>query len=146
MRTTLAIALALIASPALAQSQSNSPSAPRTPLAHDRGYDKPDPRTDAINAPIRPRVAAANNAVAAASANQIATNAKDEAQYAADMAAYRTELAAHDATLAADAAFAARQERAYADAMTAWRIQVNDCRRGVRAACEAPTPRPADYW
>jgi len=39
----------------------------------------------------------------------------------------------------------ARQERAYADAMADWRLQVIACTQGKTAACTAPTPNPEDY-
>lgn len=135
-----------IAAPALAQttSPSESPDAPRTPLPYDRGYDKPSARTDAINESSRADVAAANNDVAAASAAQPA--GVDQARYEADLVEYRAALAGRDRAIAVDAAVVAKQERAYADAMTAWRIQVADCRRGITAACRAPTPRPADFY
>ena len=152
MRIPALILAALVAVPAVAQTapQSNSPDAPRTPLPYDRGYDKPSARTDAINAAERPALNAANNAVLEATtardAAQLDQQSSDVARYDADMVAYRAALRAHDRAVAADEVFAARQERAYADAMRAWRIQVADCDAGVRAACRAPSPRPADYW
>ncbi len=148
-------ALAINVPAAFAQTQtapaaSESPDAPRTPLDHDRGYDKPSARTEAINASSRDQVAAANNEIKDATASQptavVGVAPADQARHDADMAEYRAALRAHSATMADDAAFAARQERAYADAMTAWRIQAVDCRRGVAAACRAPTPRPVDFW
>jgi len=30
--------------------------------------------------------------------------------------------------------------------MAAWRLQVEDCRRGRTRACNAPTPQPADFY
>ena len=148
----LLTAALVVAGPAVAQTQtappSESPDAPRTPLPYDRGYDKPSPRTEAINRASRADVAAANNDIAAASAAQptVGVRIEDQARYEADMAEYRAALRANDRTAAIDAAVAAKQERAYADAMTAWRIQVQDCRRGINAACRAPTPRPGDFY
>lgn len=40
----------------------------------------------------------------------------------------------------------ARQEMAYANAMSAWRHQVSACHRGNRRACNAHTPRVADFY
>ena len=70
---------------------------------------------------------------------------QDQAAYEADMAAWRENAARAEATNALNADLAERQQRAYADAMRAWRIQVIDCNRGIIAACRAPTPRPGDF-
>lgn len=103
------------------------------------------PGQDQATPPRGQSVAAANAEAHARSEDQIAvvdtTNARAEDVYARDMATYRTERR----IAAADARLYARQQRAYADAMAAWRLQVEDCRRGRRAACEAPTPDPADF-
>ena len=40
----------------------------------------------------------------------------------------------------------ARREMAYANAMAAWRRQVSACHRGNRRACNAPSPRVADFY
>nr|MBA3897178.1 hypothetical protein [Sphingomonadaceae bacterium] len=120
------------------------------PLPADRGYDKDSPRTEAINAPNRGEVAAANAAGGAqANANAAAdtrANANAQVAYDYDMANYVTALRAHDQAAVADARHYDRQQRAYADAMRAWRIQVYDCSRGITAACRAPTPDPAAFW
>jgi hypothetical protein len=154
MRAHAILIAALLATPALAQTApqttapSENPDAPRAPLPTDRGYDKPSARTEAINAASRPAVRETNEAVRTATADQpvLSVAPADQARYDADMAEYRAALREHDARMADDAAYSARQERAYADAMTAWRIQSNDCKRGITAACRAPTPRPADFW
>jgi hypothetical protein len=70
---------------------------------------------------------------------------EDQAAYDYDMEVYRAEVRATNRLAQSNAELAARQERAYADAMRAWRIQVADCRRGIIAACRAPTPRPGDF-
>ena len=118
---------------------------PRAPLPYDRGYDLDTPRTRAINDAERPAVEAANSEALAEAAAQTAREANGSAQYARDLAAYNAELRGRDQTIAADDAYYARQRRAYADAMADWRMQVEDCRRGIRAACNAPTPDPANY-
>lgn len=40
----------------------------------------------------------------------------------------------------------ARQQMAYANAMAAWRRQVRACHNGNRRACNARSPRVADYY
>lgn len=40
----------------------------------------------------------------------------------------------------------ARREMAYANAMAAWRRQVSACKGGNRRACNAPSPRVADFY
>lgn len=146
MKLTLVLAGAMLAAaPALAQSA--DPASPRTPLPADRGYDKPDPRTDAINAPNRAELAATNNAAnVASSAATAASQANVQAAYDYDMANYLDALRAHDARAARDRAHYEHQQRAYADAMRVWRTQVYDCNRGIIAACRAPTPNPAAFW
>ncbi|MBS0284948.1 MAG: hypothetical protein JSS15_11065 [Proteobacteria bacterium] len=136
--------------PAVAQeTPPQDPNAPRAPLPYDRGYDKDSPRTEAIDAAGRPGVDAANRAVLDQSNAQAAVQADvqqaDAAQYQADVAAYRRAMRAHHRRIARQDARYARQERAYADAMAAWRLQVAACKRGNNAACNAPTPDPADY-
>lgn len=143
-------ALAAI-TPAAAQTnvQAQDPNAPHAPLPYDRGYDKDSPRTEAIDAAGRPAVNAANRAALADSSSQAAAQADvqaaESAQYGADVAAYRQAMRAHHREIARDEARYARQERAYADAMVDWRRQVYACKHGSNAACNAPTPNPADY-
>ncbi len=69
----------------------------------------------------------------------------DQAVYEEDMENWRAEVRAINRANTYSADLYARQQRAYADAMRAWRIQVDDCRRGIGAACRAPTPRPGDF-
>lgn len=150
MIRTAMLAAALMSSAALAQTQSADPGTPRTPLPIDRGYDKPQARTEAINAPNRAEVAATNNAAAAVATDRAdsvnAANASAQAAYDYDMSVYVDRLRARDAKAVANEATYAKNQRAYADAMRAWRIQVYDCNRGVIAACRAPTPEPAAFW
>ncbi|WP_235532786.1 hypothetical protein [Sphingomonas sp. Leaf412] len=145
MRNMLAaMAVMIVASPLAAQ-QSADPNAPRTPLPYDRGYDKDQPRTRAINDAERPEVQEANDIALAqsrtVSAPTVAGNAANEARYAADVAAYRVMLRQHRRDVRAYA----RQEGAYAQAMADWRAQVDACDRGNRRACDAPTPDPMNY-
>lgn len=142
-KAILATALIAIAVPVAAQSA--DPIAPRAPLPYDRGYDKDQPRTRAINDAERPEVQEANDlALAQArtlSAPTVMGNAANEARYEADVAAYRNMLRQHRR----DARAYARQERAYAAAMADWRAQVDACDRGSRTACNLPTPDPMNY-
>lgn len=143
-------AFAVIA-PATAQTSApaQDPNAPHAPLPYDRGYDKDSPRTEAIDAAGRPAVDAANRTALNESTAQTTAQADaqqaDAAQYAADVEAYRRAMRAHHRQIARDDARYARQERAYADAMVDWRRQVYACKHGSNAACNAPTPNPADY-
>lgn len=134
------------AAPVIAQdTQSQDPNAPHTPLPYDRGYDKDSPRTEAIDAQSRPAVQAANRAALAGATAQSAVHEADSAQYQADLAAYRQAMIAHHREVVRDRIRYARQERAYADAMADWRLQVIACKQGKTAACNAPTPNPEDY-
>ena len=94
--------------------------------------------------------AAANDRVAAqARARQGAVaqdNADAQAAYRRDMAAYDQSLRDHHRAVRRGQRRYQHQQRAYADAMAAWRRQVHACRHGSRRACNAPAPRPADYW
>lgn len=92
------------------------------------------------------RVAAANNAVVDQSTTRLVVDADAQAAYEQDMAAYRDALRARHHDAVADARLYDHQQRAYADAMVAWRIQVAACHRGRRAACDAPAPDPAAFW
>jgi len=123
------------------------PGTPRTPLPVDRGYDKPQVRTEAINAPNKGETAAANSMTSGSSTGNAAAavSADLQAQYNADMAAWLDAMRSRDSRIAANAAQYDRQQRAYADAMYVWRMQVRDCERGFQFACNRPTPNPADF-
>jgi hypothetical protein len=148
MKQMFALAL-LLAAPAMAQ-QSQDPATPRAPLPTDRGYDKDQPRTDAINAPNRAELdatnRAANQAAQARDAANTGVTASAQAAYDYDMANYLNALRVHDAVAAGNEAQYRAKQRAYADAMRAWRVQVYDCNRGIIDACRAPTPDPAAFY
>ena len=148
MKRMLLLALALSA-PAFAQ-QSADPASPRTPLPVDRGYDKPQARTDAINAQVRPELApataAANAPTLAKDAAVADANVNAQVSYDYDMASYLTALRARDAAAAGNEAKYSAKQRAYADAMRVWRQNVYDCNRGSITACRAPTPDPAAFY
>ena len=96
------------------------------------------------------RVEGANGDVAVQAAQRQAgqsmMNADNQAQYQQDMEAYRRSLRAHDRRAVRDQVRYDRQQRAYADAMVAWRQQVYACHHGHTAACRAPTPNPAAFY
>jgi hypothetical protein len=123
----------------------DDPGTPRTPLPADRGYDKPQVRTEAINAPNRGDVAAANSTTSGSSVTAAEVSANLQAQYDADMAEWMGKMRTRGAIADANAAEYERRQRAYADAMYVWRMQVADCKRGYQFACNRPTPNPADF-
>lgn len=143
----LALVLTTTTAPALAQTTANpnDPGTPHRELPYDRGYDKPSARTDAINAPNAAKTADLNNR-AAAEGGGVTIAPADQQQYATDMAKYRSSLRANRRTAVRDQIRYDRQQRAYADAMHVWRMQVRECNRGNRRACRAPTPRPGDFY
>ena len=148
MKHTLLLALVL-AAPAIAQ-QSADPAAPRKALPTDRGYDKQQARTDAINAKVRPELApataAANAPTLAKDAAVADANVNAQASYDYDMANYMAALRARDTTATINESEYSAKRRAYADAMRTWRQQVYDCNRGSVTACRAPTPDPAAFY
>lgn len=154
-RLILGAAMLALAAPLAAQTTETSPptqpgsrddpGTPRAPLPNDRGYDKPQARTEAINEPNRAEVAAANSMTSGSSVNAAAVNADLQAQYDADMGAWLDTMKRRDQRIVANAREYGRQQRAYADAMYVWRMQVRDCERGYQFACNRPTPNPADF-
>lgn len=144
----LAAQTAAPTSPPTQPGSKDDPGTPRAPLPADRGYDKPQVRTEAINAQTRDDVARANstaNATSGSSVDASAVQADLQAQYTADMASWLSAMRSRDANIASNAAQYDRQQRAYADAMYVWRMQARDCERGIQFACNRPTPNPADY-
>lgn len=104
------------------------------------------PAQNALDAQEKPVTQSLNNNVAANAAATNAMNAAQQDQYALDRAAFRAEVAARRAKIAMDEAAYARQQNAYADAMLAWRIQNDECKRGILKSCKKPTPVPADFY
>jgi hypothetical protein len=101
-----------------------------------------DTSSAAINAA---RAASANRSEAIEANAAVTMNADQQAQYEKDMAAYRDALSAQQHAKFADERRYDRQQRAYAQAVFDWRLQVEACHRGNNRACNAPTPNPADY-
>jgi hypothetical protein len=94
-----------------------------------------DPGTSSANAGV-------NNAIQ----NTQMNNAAAQGQYAADSLAYDNAMREHGRAIARQDAHYAHQQRAYADAMDAWRVQDAACRRGHQKACKSPAPDPADFY
>lgn len=67
-------------------------------------------------------------------------------QYAGDLTAYDAAVRRRGRRVAMQNARYLRERRAYAQAMAAWRDQVDACNAGKRKACNAPTPDPAHYF
>jgi hypothetical protein len=148
MRTTLilaGLAGAALLSPALAQTAAD-PNAPHRELPYDRGYDKPSARADAVNAKEGPVTDSLNAQANAAASTTATTSASAQAQYDLDRQAYMDALVRHDAAVNRTDVRYARQQRAYADAMAVWRVQVDECKKGHRRACDLPPPNVADYY
>ena len=116
-----------------------------------RGYANPPmPNQAAINAAGAPVTAGLNNQVAASTAatqaGNDAANADAQAQYEVDRQHYMDALVAHDHAVNRTDARYVRQQRAYADAMGAWRRQVYACKHGHKRACDMPAPDPSRYY
>lgn len=118
-----------------------------------RGYANPAmPNQGAINAGGQADTAALNSGVNAQLQDQQALNAANQAIYnadtAADQARYDAAMEAHAREVhranVADARYR-RQQHAYAQAMTVWRMQVRDCLAGHKRSCDAPPPDPASF-
>ncbi len=118
------------------------------PLAAQTMTDPPT--TEAKQAPVAAQdqstTQTLNKAVAAVGNDAEKINAENQAQYEADVAAYRAAYDAHAAKTTRDDVRYARQQRAYADAMAQWRMQVAACKDGKQSACDLPTPDPAAYY
>jgi len=140
-----ALAGTALLTPALAQTAA-APNTPHQELPYDRGYDKPSARADAVNAKEGPTTDALNAQADASAAATATTSADAQAQYDADRAAYLAALVQHDRAVNRTDARYARQQRAYADAMAVWRVQVQECKRGHQRACDLPPPNVADYY
>ena len=91
---------------------------------------------------VDPGTANANANVQGNIAATATVNANNTAQYESDLANYDAAMRAHGH---ADARYA-RQKRAYADAMAAWRLQVAACEKGHQVACKAPAPYLANFY
>ena len=156
IKPLLGVLLAATAiAPALAQTTAAPPPGPEGSAQQvARGYANPAmPNQEAINAGGRAGTASLNNQVAAADASVKAANdanaamsAEQQAQYEIDREAYMDALVQHDAAVNRTDARYLRQQRAYADAMFAWRRQVYACKKGHQRACDLPPPDPSRFY
>lgn len=121
-----ALAMTIVAAPAVAQTHT--------------------PQSDAISAATAPGTAAANDRAGARVAQRAGGQAVDQARYAEDMAAYGRAVRARHRGMVRDERTYGRQQRAYADAMADWRLQVAACRRGNTRMCRMPAPDPSRYF
>lgn len=87
-----------------------------------------------------------NAGIAAEVAGDNAAEKARQDQYELDRAAFRAQVVARREKIMLDQAAYAQQQAAYADAMAAWRLQSDACKKGDRAACKARTPVPADFY
>lgn len=131
-----AAALLLPFAPLAAQTDPNQPqndgsAAASTTVPPGQIAPGVDPGTAAANAAVQGNIAAVQT-----------SNANIEAQHQADLAAYDAAMRAHGR----QTAHYAQQQRAYADAMAAWRLQVAACQRGHQVACNSPAPDPANFY
>ena len=143
--------------PSLAQQVNGDPATqPQTTPAQgtnevQRGYANPAmPHQDAINAGGQSGTAALNAGVNNNLQDTQAVNAANQAIYqadsASDQARYDEALREHDRNIARSDRHYRHQQRAYADAMAAWRLQVRDCLAGHKMACNMPPPDPASFY
>lgn len=143
-------AATMLAAPLFAQA--TDPATGRDPATEAaRGYvGVPSPQQAAVDASEQPITNALNGQAGAAAAVQTSAaatlSADQQAQYDVDREAYVAALVKHDAAVNRSDARYARQQRAYADAMSVWRIQVAECKKGKQAACRMPPPNVADYY
>lgn len=110
------------------------------------GIHAQDTARAVADAQEKPVTQSLNGSVAATTTTANAINAANQDQYELDRAAFRAEVAARHAKIATDQDAYARQQAAYADAMAAWRIQTDECKRGILKSCKKPTPVPADFY
>lgn len=104
------------------------------------------PTTTAADVREQPVTQALNNNVAANAQANTAVSDAQQNQYELDRASFRAEVAARREKIEMDQEAYAKQQSAYADAMAAWRIQNDECKRGILKSCKKPTPVPADFY
>ncbi len=104
------------------------------------------PATTTTDASEQPVTQALNNNVAANAQVNTAVSDAQQNQYELDRASFRAEVVARREKIEMDQEAYAKQQTAYADAMVAWRIQNDECKRGILKSCKKPTPVPADFY
>lgn len=143
LRLMLAAAAALACAPLAAQTTSEPHQVdPHQPQNDGSAAASATVPPGQVAAGVDPGTANANANVQGNIAATATVSANNNAQYDADVANYDAAMRAHGR---ADARYA-RQKRAYADAMAAWRIQTAACLKGHQVACNAPAPDPANFY
>ena len=104
------------------------------------------PAATAADVREQPVTQALNNNVAANAQANTAVSDAQQNQYELDRASFRAEVVARREKIEMDQEAYAKQQMAYADAMAAWRIQNDECKRGILKSCKKPTPVPADFY
>ncbi|MGE3747778.1 MAG: hypothetical protein AB7G25_19000 [Sphingomonadaceae bacterium] len=108
-------------------------------IAQDNSLSAIDAREQAVTQEL-------NRKQAMSARTEITTMSAQQDQYALDRAAFRAEIAARREKMAITEEEYAKREAAYAEAMAAWRIQNDECDRGILKSCKKPTPMPADFY
>jgi len=104
------------------------------------------PTATAADVREQPVTQALNNNVAANAQANTAVRDAQQNQYELDRASFRAEVAARREKIETEQEAYAKQQMAYADAMAAWRVQNDECNRGILKSCKKPTPVPADFY
>lgn len=108
-------------------------------IAQDNSLSAIDAREQAVTQEL-------NRKQAMSARTEVTTMSAQQDQYALDRAAFRAEIAARREKMAITQEEYAKREAAYADAMAAWRVQNDECDRGILKSCKKPTPMPADFY
>ena len=136
----IAVAAACLTTPAVAQSDpaqpvNNGSAAASMTVPPGQVAAGNDAGTQSLNAGVNGNIQATQ-----------AVNAANQAQYQSDLDAYDRAIVHHGQQISRQDAHYAHQQRAYAEAMEAWRMQVAACKRGHTVACNAPPPDPANFY
>jgi opacity protein-like surface antigen len=107
--------------------------------AQDAGQTAADVREQPVTQSL-------NTTEASTTKAEVATTTAQQDQYELDRAAFRAEVVSRREKIEMDQEAYAKQQSAYADAMIAWRIQNDECKRGILKSCKKPTPVPADFY
>lgn len=137
-RLAAAIGVLFFAGPAFAQAVD-----PHQPWNDGSAADSVTVAPGAVAPGYDPDTRAANLRLGSA---PIAAMDDAQAAYHADLRNYDSTVQARNRTIAMADARYARQRRAYAEAMNAWRGQVAACQAGNDRACRAPAPDPASFY
>ncbi len=138
LHTPRALGFALLLSIGTAAAAQTDPMAPQAA--------PPSPANAAANVAERPVTQQLNNAVSTNLAVQAEITAEQQGNYAIDRAQYRAAVEKNARQMTRDMVRYDRQQDAYARAMIVWRVQTDECKRGILKSCKKPTPVPADFY